>query len=328
MRSQRGGRGLEGSQDGGRHPCASSLRHHIHSFDLYGVRSDDRIVEGAQPSAGDGAAGGICGDQKHGNVVGGGRDSWFVVAASVSRVEFSALFTSQPIGVGVVVVDGGDLPVHRGPFGDNRYGNRCYGVVMPRVRDDEATRQRLSEAVFLTLADRGPTGLTLRAVAERAGCSTGLVLHTFRDKRELLLHARDVLHERTRVRSDALESDAADAATALRDVVFHALPSDSEKLAEARVWIGFLAAALSDPILAERHALHSRAFATRLVRLLEASGASDAVGARERASTLAAAVEGVSTLAAGDPERWPASRQRQALELVLEATTAVARPIA
>ena len=193
---------------------------------------------------------------------------------------------------------------------------------MPRVRDDDATRERLSEAVFLTLAERGPTGLTLRAVAERAGCSTGLVLHTFKGKRELLLHARDVLHERTRERSDVLESEAPDAATALREVVFHALPSDSEKRAEARVWIGFLAAALSDPILAERHAQHSRAFAARLVRLLEASEKQGASSAPAQASALAAAVEGISTLAAGDPEKWPAARQRQALELVLAATTA------
>lgn len=303
------------------------MRCYVHPFYLNGVRSDDRLVEWAQTAAGDGAAGGICGEEEHGNILGGRRGSWLVVAASVSRVELSALFAPQPIGIGVVIGDGGNIPVHEDPFGDNRYGNRCYALKMPRVRDDEAIRRRLSEAVFLTLADRGPTGLTLRAVAERAGCSTGLVLHTFRDKRELLLHARDVLHERTRVRSDALESEAPDVVAALREVVFQALPSDSEKLAEARVWIGFLAAALSDPVLAERHALHSRAFATRLVRLLEASGVADEASAREEASTLAAAVEGVSTLAAGDPERWPASRQRRALELVL-AATATPRPLA
>jgi len=191
---------------------------------------------------------------------------------------------------------------------------------MPRTRDADATRLRLSEAVFTTLADRGPVGLTLRAVAERAGCTTGLVLHTFPNKQALLLHARDVLHERTRLRADRVESDASDPAAALRAVVAAALPTDEATLAEARVWIGFLAAALSDPVLVERHADNSGAFADRLARLLTAAdeaGATEAGAAGDvtvRAAALAAAVEGVSSLAAGDPERWPPVRQRAVLD--------------
>lgn len=201
---------------------------------------------------------------------------------------------------------------------------------MPRTRDTDATRLRLSEAVFTTLADRGPVGLTLRAVAERAGCTTGLVLHTFPNKQALLLHARDVLHERTRLRADRVESDASDPAAALRAVVAAALPTDEATLAEARVWIGFLAAALSDPVLVERHADNSGAFADRLARLLTAadearatevdateSGATEDGAAGDvtvRAAALAAAVEGVSSLAAGDPERWPPARQRAVLD--------------
>jgi len=201
---------------------------------------------------------------------------------------------------------------------------------MPRTRDADATRLRLSEAVFTTLADRGPVGLTLRAVAERAGCTTGLVLHTFPNKQALLLHARDVLHERTRLRADRVESDASHPAAALRAVVAAALPTDEATLAEARVWIGFLAAALSDPVLVERHADNSGAFADRLARLLTAadearatevdateSGATEDGAAGDvtvRAAALAAAVEGVSSLAAGDPERWPPVRQRAVLD--------------
>ena len=196
---------------------------------------------------------------------------------------------------------------------------------MPRTRDADATRLRLSEAVFTTLADRGPVGLTLRAVAERAGCTTGLVLHTFPNKQALLLHARDVLHERTRLRADRVESDASDPAAALRAVVAAALPTDEATLAEARVWIGFLAAALSDPVLVERHADNSGAFADRLARLLTSADEAGATGAGAteagaagdvtvRAAALAAAVEGVSSLAAGDPERWPPARQRAVLD--------------
>ena len=191
---------------------------------------------------------------------------------------------------------------------------------MARTRDDQAQRLLLSEAVFATLAESGPSGLTLRAVAERAGCTTGLVLHAFPDKRALLLHARDVLHERTRRRADELERTAADAASAVRAIVVGALPTDEETLADARVWVGFLAAALSDSVLAERHAENSRAFSQRLTRLLDSVEPLSPSTSSERARALVAAVEGISTLAAGDPHHWPAETQRAALDVVLSAT--------
>ncbi|KTR08826.1 TetR/AcrR family transcriptional regulator [Curtobacterium luteum] len=193
---------------------------------------------------------------------------------------------------------------------------------MPRIRDDAAQRARLSDAVFTALAELGPTGLTLRAVAERAGCTTGLVLHTFPDKRALLLHARAVLHERTRVRADQAESTAPDPAAAVRAVALGALATDADRAAEARVWVGFLAAALSDPALAERHAGNARAFADRLARLIGAATNLPADTCTARAGSLGAAVEGVTALAAGDPDHWTPERQTAALDVVLRAALA------
>lgn len=193
---------------------------------------------------------------------------------------------------------------------------------MPRPRDDTAQRERLSDAVFTTLADLGPTGLTLRAVAARAGCTTGLVLHTFPDKRALLLHARDVLHERTRARADALEAAAPDPASALRAVAVGALATDDPTLAEARAWVGFLAAALGDPVLGERHVTNSRAFAERLARLVGAATGQPPAVCAVRAGALSAAVEGITVLTAGDPDAWTAERQRSALRVTLDAALA------
>ncbi|WDG19281.1 TetR/AcrR family transcriptional regulator [Microbacterium sp. Clip185] len=193
---------------------------------------------------------------------------------------------------------------------------------MPRIRDDAAQRARLSEAVFLTLADGGPTGLTLRAVAARAGCSTGLVLHTFPDKRALLLHARDVLHQRTAMRADALQADASDPVTAIRAITYGTLAVDDARLAEARAWVAFLGAALGDPVLRERHVSNSRAFATRLAGLIDAATGLTPEVCEERAASLSASVEGITALAAGDPEQWTPDRQRAALDIALAAALA------
>ena len=104
-------------------------------------------------------------------------------------------------------------------------------------------------------------------MAERAGCTTGLVLHTFPDKRALLVHARELLHHRTAVRADAAEDGAPDAVAKLEAVLSLAVTPTGDH-DESRVRIGFLAASLADPVLAEVHVAHSRAFLRRLEWLL------------------------------------------------------------
>lgn len=196
---------------------------------------------------------------------------------------------------------------------------------MPRPHDPHAQRQLLSEAVWATLAEDGPGGLTLRAVAKRAGCTTGLVLHTFTDKRALLLDARDRLHERTRLRAERLEAEAADPVDALRSVALGTLAADEDGLANARVWVGFLASAFGDEVLAERHALHSGSFRLRLTRLILAAIPSLSTSEAEaRAALLAATTEGVCVLAAGNPATWTAELQFVA---VLRALDAALEPI-
>lgn len=197
---------------------------------------------------------------------------------------------------------------------------------MPRTHDTLAQRAQLSEAVWLVLAERGPGGLTLRAVAEAASCTTGLVLHTFRDKQALLLHARDLLHVRTRDRADEIERTTPHPPAALAGIVLDAIPTTADRMANARIWVGFLAASLGDPVLARRHSAHSHALIDRLARLISAIGDISDEESGRRANALAAALEGVSTLAVGDPTWWTTEKQRAAVTLTLEAAVMAPPP--
>src|SRR4051812_46462863 len=127
---------------------------------------------------------------------------------------------------------------------------------MARQRDTEGNRARLSAATWAVLADRGLAGLTVRAVAERAGCSTGLVMHTFPDKRALLRHARELLHRRTAEAAAAAEAGAAEPVDRLRAVLRQAVALSPAALDEARVWLGFSAAAPAHPQPAQPHRQH------------------------------------------------------------------------
>ncbi|MEG3632202.1 TetR/AcrR family transcriptional regulator [Micromonospora palythoicola] len=189
---------------------------------------------------------------------------------------------------------------------------------MARRRDLADQQRRLSAATWSVLAEHGLPGLTLRAVAERAGCTTGMVLHAFADKQALLVHARELLHRRTGLRADAAQAAADDPVTALRAVLFQAASPDEEKREEARVWVGFLAAALADPVLADLHRDYNRRFVARVRELVHAArpdlGPAEAA---DTATSLVALVEGLNALACVDPETYGERTQQIALDAAL-----------
>ena len=190
---------------------------------------------------------------------------------------------------------------------------------MSRTRDIRAQQQRLSAATWAVLAHDGLTGLTVRAVAERAGCTTGLVMHTFPDKRALLRHARQLLHQRTADRAERAEQAAADPESRLRAVLCQAATLADDKREEARVWLAYTAAAVADPDLANLHQAPNRDFLARIDRLLADARPHLADDARaDAAVALTALIEGLNTLAALDPATYHADRQRQALDDALD----------
>ncbi|WP_368498725.1 GNAT family acetyltransferase [Herbiconiux sp. A18JL235] len=186
---------------------------------------------------------------------------------------------------------------------------------MARKRDLADQRQRLSEATWSVLTERGLAGLTIRAVAERAGCTTGLVMHAFPSKEALLLHARELLHERTRVRADAVEEEAGrEPAAALLAVLLNGAALDDTGVDEARVWVSYLAASLADDGLAERHVAGNRSFIGRVGRWVALSRPDRT--AEENSSdalALVALVEGLNALSSADAESYSPEVQRRVL---------------
>jgi TetR/AcrR family transcriptional regulator, transcriptional repressor of bet genes len=190
---------------------------------------------------------------------------------------------------------------------------------MARRRDLADQQRRLSTATWSVLAERGLPGLTLRAVADRAGCTTGMVLHTFADKQALLVHARELLHRRTGQRADAAQAAADTPLEALRAVLLQAASPTDEKREEARVWVGYLAAALADPVLADLHRDYNRRFVGRVRELVAAARPDwDAAESAATATSLVALVEGLNALACVDPETYGERAQQIALDAALD----------
>jgi AcrR family transcriptional regulator len=191
-----------------------------------------------------------------------------------------------------------------------------------RTVDGEQRRALVSAGVWQVMAEHGLEGLTLRAVAAAAGCTTGMVLHYFTDRRELLLHARRLMHDRMLARVTAVESTAATPVARLREVLGQSLPLDADRLAEARIWLGFLAAAMHDEPLATEHAMRNRAWQQRISALV-ATVRPDLTPARalRKAQSLVALTDGMATLAIVDPTSFAARRQRDLLDDALATLT-------
>ncbi|MFC0436716.1 TetR/AcrR family transcriptional regulator [Kutzneria buriramensis] len=190
---------------------------------------------------------------------------------------------------------------------------------MSRAANPRAAEQ-LSAAVWDVLAHQGLEHLTIRAVAAAAGCTTGLVMHRFPNRRALLRHARELLHERTRLRVEALEEAAGSPREALRAVLAQGLASTEAGTLESVVWIGFLAATVGDPELLELHRINTRAWRRRILRLVAATAPSwSADQVSTAALVLMGMAEGAAALASADPETYSPELQEAALDRTLTA---------
>jgi AcrR family transcriptional regulator len=189
-----------------------------------------------------------------------------------------------------------------------------------RTADPTAQQTQLSRAVWEVLANQGIERLTIRAVAVAAGCTTGLVMHRFPNRKALLRHARQLLHERTRARVEALEANAPSPRAALHAVLAQGLALDAETTAESVVWVGFLAAAVGDDELTAQHRANNRAWRERIGRLVTAA-APDWPDDRVAATMFAliAMVEGAAALSFTDPAAYPPAAQLAMLDTTLTA---------
>ncbi|MFJ6438402.1 TetR/AcrR family transcriptional regulator [Streptomyces sp. NPDC091416] len=194
---------------------------------------------------------------------------------------------------------------------------------MPRTKGDhEARRREVSEAVWQVMATRGFTGLTLRAVADELGATTGLLTHYFATKRALVEYALDLLEQRTLARA---RREPGEGLAALRNALLDILPLSPEATDCNRIWVSSWDAALSDPDLSADHALRYVRGRDRLARRVAAAQALGEIPPGAPSDIAAAAqsfVLGLVVQALFAPTEFPPHRQVELLDDYLAALTA------
>ena len=107
---------------------------------------------------------------------------------------------------------------------------------MPKIVDHEARRKDFIEAAYQSILEEGLEKTTIRAVAERAGYTTGALVHYFSDKDELIRHVLEENGKTVRLRMRTAQR-AYRGREALRQVLLEALPTDKRSGSSWRIWL-------------------------------------------------------------------------------------------
>lgn len=180
---------------------------------------------------------------------------------------------------------------------------------MPKVVDHEERRRTISVAACRVIANAGLSNTTVRDIAAEAGCTTGMVVHYFAGKKEVLLAALNAASSAVAERMIRLANQSTDPYEAL----CQCLPMDQTRLVEWRVWIAFWDNAIHDPDLAREQRERYRSWYAALQLTLMAAGYSAGPALERAAESLMVIIDGIGMQAVFDAERFPPDRQLQQL---------------
>lgn len=125
---------------------------------------------------------------------------------------------------------------------------------MPKFVDPTARRLKVGEAVLRVVGARGVEGASFGAIAEEAGLAIGSVRHYFPNHDAVLLFAMQELADRVtsrlRGRLESLAELDVDLGT-VEEILAELLPVNEHRRLEGDVWLAFIAATRTRPVLAE-----------------------------------------------------------------------------
>jgi AcrR family transcriptional regulator len=107
---------------------------------------------------------------------------------------------------------------------------------VPKVVDHAARRKDFIAAAYATIVEQGLDNTTVRGVAQKAGYTTGALVHYFKDKEELIKAALNYFGDELRARIDDANSNQR-GRKALRATLMEAIPTNKESASSWRIWL-------------------------------------------------------------------------------------------
>ena len=137
----------------------------------------------------------------------------------------------------------------------------------------EQRKEALIEATLKLMAETGPAGATVRAIAETAGMSQGMIRHYFSSKEDLIVAAYERhMHALTEA-TEAQASQAGSAEDRLRNFIVASLTPPVVDARAMALWAGFIHMVRRDQAMQDTHERTYYHFRDRLEVLGPVEGA-------------------------------------------------------
>ena len=164
-----------------------------------------------------------------------------------------------------------------------------------RREGEERRRDQLIAAALEIIAEAGPAGATVRAIAARAGVTQGLIRHYFSCKEELTRAAYQALMSRlAEVNKAVLDHVTPDAETRLAAFVAAALRPPVMDGHAMGLWSGFIHLVRQDQGMAGVHEAYYLAYRHQIEQLIDAlPGRRSAADLRRQGIACAAVIDGL-----------------------------------
>lgn len=166
------------------------------------------------------------------------------------------------------------------------------------------------------IARAGLAAVTVRDVAAEAGCSTRVVSHYFKNKRELLLFTFREYSQRSLDECEAALTSGMDIALCLERM----LPVDENGRLQWMVWLAFWGMVTDDEAFMAEQVKRGRQIREVIARLLEARHGKPPEGEEDwsfAAEQVVTTLVGIATQGTFDHEYWTPELQRRHLRHAL-----------
>jgi AcrR family transcriptional regulator len=201
---------------------------------------------------------------------------------------------------------------------------------MPRIVNHEERRRQICDVLLDIVAEAGMTGVTIRAVAERSGWSTGVIGHYFHGRQDLLLgglrRAAEILAEHnTRVLATL------DGIQALEQILEGSVPLDGRRLALSRIFFFFFVEAITDQELRQEVESYlvgwRKSVATALRRAQEHGDLPPEIDRKAIATDLVGLADGLSLHGLLDEDVMARLREQSPVRFWIRRLTAITQPV-
>lgn len=197
---------------------------------------------------------------------------------------------------------------------------------MPRVVDQDEKRATIAKAAYEVIAAQGIGGATMRAIARQAGCTTGMVVHYFDDKQDVLLHAHN--HAAQDVRRRMREDEHVHRGLALLlALVEEVLPADQRRRGNWRIWMAFWDESVATPGVhheqSNRVSEWHRRLKRALLQAIEAGEVDSSINVADEADLIASLLEGLAIQVVVHRRSIGAARQRRLVKEYLRRLSSV-----